>query len=779
MLRRFPSALLAVLAFASSAAAQAADSSRLTVRQIYGSADFRPEIFGPARWLEDGAAYTTVERAAGGHGQEIIRYDTETGTRQVLVGAASLTPPGDTAAVEIEDYVWSPDASKVLVFTNSRPVWRQNNRGDYWLLDRTGGRLRKLGGAGAKPSSLLFAKFSPDGTRIGYVRDNNLYVEAVADGRITQLTADGTRSLINGTFDWVYEEELNLRDGWRWSPDGRNIAYWQLNADSVRSFTLIDNTDSLYSFAVPVQYPKAGEKNSAARVGVVPAAGGPTRWFSLPGDPRENYPARMEWASNSTQIVLEHLNRLQNTNQVMLGAAATGQVRTILTEHDSTWVDVVDEIRWLQGGRSFIWESERDGWRHVYVVSRDGASIRAITPGAFDVLDVSAVDEKAGFLYYIASPGNPTQRYLFRARLDGKGKPERLSPAGAAGTHGYVISPSGQYAWHTFSNFSTPPVTELVRLPSHRVVRTVVANEQLKARVAALWRGRTDFTAVDIGSGIRLNAYIMTPADFDSTRKYPILFQVYGGPGSQTVLDAWGAQQYLWHTMLTQQGYLVASVDNRGTGARGHDWRHLIYGQLGVIETQDQAAAARAIGRWKYVDSTRIGIWGWSYGGFMSLNALFQASDVYRTAVVVAPVTHWSFYDNIYTERYNGLPQDNKAGYDRGSPLSYVKNLRGNLLLVHGSGDDNVHFQNSESLINALVAANKPFTMMEYPNRNHGIFGGNTRVHLFELLTRYLGENLLTPAPEPLTPWRESGSRPPGSDRTLGRCPSGGVHDIR
>jgi dipeptidyl-peptidase-4 len=728
-----------------------ADSSLLTVRRIYGSPEFSSQSFGPIRWLEDGAAYTTVERAESGRGREIVRYDTESGARSVLITAAQLTPPSDTAPLAIENYIWSPDRNRLLVFTNSQPVWRSNTRGDYWVLDRSAGKLTQLGGAEAGPSTLMFAKFSPDGARVGYVRENNLYVEDLASGRITQLTSDGSRTVINGTFDWVYEEELGLQDGWRWSPDGNRIAYWQLVADSVRDFTLINYTDSLYPVVTPIQYPKAGEANSAARVGVVTAAGGDTRWLALEGDPRNHYPARVEWAANSDEVVVQRLNRLQNRLDLHLGDARTGAIRTILTERDSTWVELVDDFAWLDRGRRFIWMSERDGWNHAYLVSRDGRNVRLLTRGAFDVLSIAGLDEKGGYLYYIASPENPSQRYLFRVRLNGRGQPERLSPA-AAGSHGYNMAPNHRFAFHTFSKFGVPPVNTLVRLPDHRPVRTVVANETLHARVGRLQRGPVEFTQVDVGDGVKLSAYLMKPADFNPSRKYPILFQVYGGPGSQTVLDSWGGQQYLWHLLLTQQGYIVASVDNRGTGARGREWRKIVYGQLGVIETQDQAAAARVIGRLPYVDSTRMGIWGWSYGGFMSLNALFQAPDVYSTAVAVAPVTHWKYYDNIYTERYNGLPQDNAAGYDKGSPLTYVDQMRGKLLVVHGSGDDNVHYQNSEALVNALVRANKPFDMMEYPNRNHAIAGGTTRQHLFELLTRFLRTNLAAQEGRPLTP---------------------------
>ena len=735
--------LLCCFSFVAPAPAQQADSSLLTVQRIYGSSEFKSQSFGPARWLGDGSSYTTLEQTE--RGQNLVRYHTESGAREVLLAARQFIPQGDSVPLEVEEYAWSPDNRMLLIFTNTRPVWRLNTRGDYWVLDRPSGRLRQLGGRAAKPSTLMFAKFSPDGRRVGYVRENNLYVEDLSTGAITALTTDGSRTLINGTFDWVYEEELMnyYADGWRWSPDGRSIAYWQLNADQVKDFNLINNTDSLYSRVLPIQYPKAGEANSAARVGVVSASGGPTRWLEIPGDQRNHYIARMDWAASSDEIVLQRLNRLQNTNEVILGQARTGKVRTILTERDSTWVDLVDDLAWLNGGKSFLWVSERDGWNHVYLVSRDGKSVRLVTRGDYDVAKILGADEKSGWLYYIASPEQPSQRYLFRTRLDGKGSPERLSPKNEAGTHSYDRAPNYRYALQTFSSFGTPPVIRLVRLPGHQVIRTLVDNAGLRKRVSRLRRGKAEFFTVTGEDGVRMPAYLMKPADFDSTRRYPLLFHVYGGPGSSTVNDSWGGY-YLWHLLLTQRGYLVASVDNRGTPAPlGRRWRKAVYGQLGVVESRDQAAAARTLAQRSYVDPQRIGIWGWSYGGFMSLNGLFRHPDLYRTGVVVSPVTHWSLYDNVYTERFNGLPDQNREGYNRGSPLTYVDGLRGNLLLVHGSGDDNVHYQNTEVLVNALIAANKPFTMMQYPNRTHCICQGkNTQLHLFELISRYLDQNL-------------------------------------
>ncbi len=742
--------LSAALAGSLPAAAQQTDPSRLTVQRIYGSPEFAAQPFGPSRWLGDGAAYTTVEPAADGAGQEIVRYDVERGSREVLVAARRLVPQGASAPLEIEDYAWSPDGKKLLVFTNSQPVWRLNTRGDYWLLDQATGGLRKLGGAEAKPSTLMFAKFAPDGGRVGYVRENNLYVEDLATERITALTTDGSRTLINGTFDWVYEEELMnyYADGWRWSPDGSSVAFWQLNADSVKDFHLVNNTDSVYSRVIPIQYPKVGETNSAARVGVVSTAGGPTRWLGIEGDPRNHYIARMDWAASSDEVYLQRLNRLQNRNEVMLGDAKTGKVRTVLVEQDSTWVDLVDDLVWLDGGKGFTWVSDRDGWNHVYVVSRDGKKSRLVTKGDFDVLDVQGIDPKGGWLHYIASPENPVQRYLFRTRLDGKGAPERLGPARESGTHTYDVSPSYRYAIETYSSLGHPPIIRLVRLPNHQPVRTLVDNQQLRSKVNALHRGPVEWLNIEAEDGLKMPGVLLKPADFDSTRKYPLLFFLYGGPGKTEVNDVWGGY-YLWHTMLTQKGYLVAVVDNHGTPAPlGKRFRKAIYGQLGVLETRDQAVAARTLIGRPYVDPSRVGIWGWSYGGFMALNSLFQHPDLYQTGVAVSPVTHWALYDNVYTERFNGLITENREGYDRGSPLSYVKGMRGTLLLIHGSGDDNVHYQNTERLINALVAANRPFEMMEYPNRTHCICQGKgTQAHLFDLVTRFLDRNLMGATP--------------------------------
>jgi len=731
-----------------------ATSSRLSVERIFASREFAARGAGQLRWLDD-STYVALQASPQQNGAvELARFNARTGAGDVLVPSTWLTPNGASAPLDVEDYFWSPDHKRLLIFTASERVWRENTRGDYWVLDLASRQLRKLGGDAPK-STLMFAKFSPDGGRVAYVRQNDLYVEDAANGAITRLTRDGSRTIINGTFDWVYEEELNLRDGFRWSADGKSIAYWQLDASGVKDYDLIDDTDSLYSFVNPVQYPKAGTTNSAGRIGVVAATGGATTWLGIDGDPRNQYLARMDWAglANSSELLIQRMNRPQNEIDVLLADARTGTVKTILVERDSAWVDVVNDVRWLDKDREFTWMSERNGWRRLYSVSRDGATVRALSADSMDVTHpafafgaqaVLGTDATGEFVYHYASPQNPTQLYLYRTSLKRPGVTTRVTPADQPGTHSYSISPNGRYAVHTWSSFGTPPTVELITLPDHKRVRVLQDNAQLRAHMAALELGPREFFRVDIGNGVKLDGWMIKPPGFDPTKKYPVLFEVYGEPAAQTVTDSWGGAGFLWHLMLSQMGYIVMSVDNRGTPApRGRAWRKAIYKQIGVLNGADQAAAARAIAKWPFVDPRRLGVWGWSGGGSTTLNVMFRTPDVYRMGMAVAPVADLHYYDTIYQERYVGLPQENPEVYRVGSPVTYAAQLKGDLLVVHGSGDDNVHYQNTEALVNALVQANKPFQLMVYPNRTHCICEGEgTSVHLYSLLTRYLTEHL-------------------------------------
>ncbi len=716
----------------------------LSLERIFSSNEFAAERFGPAKWWFDGISYTLLENSPGiKGGQDIVLCMAAGSFRRILVGAEQLIPPGAATPLTVEEYQWSADSRRLLIFTNSQRVWRQNTRGDYWVWDRVSGTLKKLGGS-LEASQLMFAKFSPDNRRVAYIYKNNLCAEDLESGRITPLTSDGSATVSNGSGDWVYEEEFYLRDGFRWSPDSHSIAFWQLDSSAIPDYYLINNTDSLYPKISAIKYPKAGTSNSSCRIGVVAAQGGPVTWLQVPGDPRENYIPRLQWNPDSKEIMLQHLNRLQNTNDVLLADRATGKVRTIFSEKDAAWVEVVDDWRWLERGKRFLWLSERDGWNHVYAVSRQG-QFQLLTPGAFDVIGVAGVDETNGWLYYTASPDNPSQRYLYRTRLYGNVKPEQLSPASAKGSHSYQLSPSCTWAFHTFSSFDNPPLTDLVSLPDHRPRRVLVENRSLREKVTRLKRAPAEFFRIDIGGGVKLDAWLLKPPDFNPGKSYPLLFHVYGEPSGQTVLDRWGGATYLWHLLLAQKGYIVASVDNRGTPApRGRDWRKSIYRQIGILASADQAAATRQLLHERpYIDPARVGIWGWSGGGQMTLNALFRYPAVYKVGMAVAFVSDQRLYDTIYQERYMRRPQDNPEGYRDGSPITFAKQLQGNLLLVHGTGDDNVHYQSFEMLVNELIKYNKRFWMMSYPNRTHGIFEGpGTTRHLYETLTAFLLEHL-------------------------------------
>lgn len=740
------SCVLLILCGFAAAAPDVNDRSLLTIERIFDSGEFHGEFRGPFQWLEDGSAYTALEDSADVKGgRDIVIYDPATGDRRILVSAQKLIPEGQLSPLAIEGHAWSKDRRKLLIFTNSRRVWRTHSRGDYWVLDLDASTLKKLGGD-AEPSTLMFAKFSPDGHYIAYLRDHDLYVQNLSTLKTRQLTRDGSDTVINGTGDWVYEEEFYLRDGFQWSPDGKYIAYWQFDTSGVPSYCLVNDTASLYPETTKIPYPKVGQTNSACRIGIVAAAGGSTRWLRLSDDSRNHYIPQMGWTTDSQFVILQQLNRLQNACDVIVAGARTGADRTVLSEKDDAWVDVYDSLVWLDDGKSFTWLSERDGWRHLYRVSVADGQSKLLTPGQFDVIRLERVDEKGGWAYFMASPDNPTQQYLYRVPLDGSGGAVRITPEGQPGTHSYDVSPDGKWAMHTYSSFGVPPVVELVSLPDHRSVRVLADNSRLREKLAALKKCPTEFFRVDIGDKVLLDAWCMKPPDFDPNKRYPLLFHVYGEPAGQTVLDQWGGEGYLWHLMLAQRGCIVMSVDNRGTPApRGRQWRKCIYRQVGILASDDQAMAARAIvAQRPYIDPNRVGIWGWSGGGSMTLNAIFRYPNIYHTAIAVAFISDQRYYDTIYQERYMGLPDDNAEGYKNGSPITFARHLQGNLLLIHGTGDDNCHYQNCEALIDELIKHNKPFRMMAYPNRTHGIHEGEgTRLHLYELMTQYLEENLL------------------------------------
>ena len=736
---------LAVMVFAALGSEESKEKPNplLSLDRLYGKPEFSAKSYG-VKWLEAGQGYVRLEKSkATKEARDIVRVDPATGKREILVAAKALIPAGKKKPLAVSGYTFTKDLAKVLIYTNTRRVWRVHSRGDYWVLDRASGKLHQLGGKEASEATLMFAKFSPaDSNRVAYVRDKNVYVEDLATGRIEVLTKRSRDTVINGTFDWVYEEELGLRDGFRWSPDGKRIAYWQMDEEGVKEMHMINNVPGNYPQVVTFRYPKVGETNARARVGVVSADGGETTWVRVEGDPRNHYIARMDWADNSKELLLQRLNRLQNRNAVMIADAATGKARTVYTDRDEAWIEVrFGFTDWVED--QFTYVSERAGWRQLYLVSRSGEA-KEVTRGKFDIIRMLKLDAANGLAYFITSPKNATERYLYRINLDGKGL-KRLSPDKQRGSHSYSISPDAKWAVHTFSSIQSPPVTQLIKLPTHEQVRTLEDNAALRAKVKTLAEPKREFFKIDIGDGVQVDAYAVLPPKLDRSKKYPLFIYVYGEPAGQTTVNRWSGPGGMWHWMLAQQGYVVMSIDNRGTTApRGNAWRKSIYRQVGILASKDQAAAVRQVLKDRpYLDADRVGVWGWSGGGSMTLNALFRFPDLYHAGISIAPVPNQLLYDTIYQERYMGLPDDNKEGYKNGSPITFAKNLKGKLQLIHGTADDNVHYQGMAKLVDTLVAHNKPFEMLAYPNRSHSIREGKgTTLHLRTAMTEFLRRNL-------------------------------------
>jgi dipeptidyl-peptidase-4 len=702
-------------------------------------------------WANDGYQYYKAQSG------EVVVLDTrDAGKKTVLLSKEMLTPQGEKAITPRNFYL-SADGQKVLVYTNAKKVWRYPTRGDYWVYDLTAKKLTKLG-AKFPASSLMFGKFSPDGTKVGYVSGHNIYVETLADNSVKQLTTDGTTKLINGTFDWVYEEEFFCRDGFRWSPDSKKIAYWQIDASNTKNYLMLNTTDSIYPFVKPVEYPVAGEPPSPFKIGVIGADGGSTKWMEIPTDAvLQSYVPRMEWAANSSELIIEHMNRAQNHTEVMLLNATTGKGNTIYQESDAAWIDILPEWEshyyyggwdWFKNGAEFLWASEKDGWRHLYRISRDGKKQKLITNGNYDVMQINAVDEKSGYVYFSASPDNATQKYLYRTKLDGSGKAERLTPATEPGTHEYDVSPNGKAATHNFSNYYTEGTNETVSLPLHK---TFSGDEKVAKAIAAAAdakaKSNVEFFKVKTEDGVEMDGWMQKPNNFDPTKKYPVVLYVYGEPWGQNVKDENGATYNFMYTGdMAKDGYIYMSIDNRGTPVpKGREWRKSIYKGIGTLNIRDLAMGTKQLLKERsYLDTSRVAVWGWSGGGSSTLNLMFQYGDIFKTGIAVAAVGNQLTYDNIYQERYTGVPVDeaSRAAFTKGSPITYAKNLKGNLLYVHGTGDDNVHYTNAEQLINELVKNNRQFQLMLYPNRTHGISeGAGTTTHLRTMYTNYLREH--------------------------------------
>ena len=704
---------------------------------------------GKINWTADGNAYTKVKDG------NIIQINPVTEEEMVVVSKEKLINPETNKALVPQSYEFNGNYTQVLIFTNTVKVWRYNTMGDYWLYDIIADKLTKMGKT-LTSQSLMFAKFSPDGKAVAYVSEHNIFAEDIGSGEITKLTQDGTRKLINGTFDWAYEEEFSCRDGFRWSPEGTSIAFWQVDATKIRDYYMLNTTDSNYSQVIPVEYPKVGESPSAVKIGVVNVNTRRIKWMNIEGDPQQNYLPRMEW-SGKNELVVQQLNRRQQESKLLYCNVPDGSATTFWAENSPAWVDLnADDPRgwnWINKGKYFIWISEKDGWRHLYKISRNGQTEVKLTTGPYDIDEIKCIDEDNNVIYFTASPYNATQLYLYKLNIE---KPSQLSKIfkgknitkeefdavyahGRDGTHGYQISPNGKFAYHTYSSHNTPPVKEWIRLPQNAPVneaKSIEATAKIDSTVDV------EFVKIKTDDQITLNAWINKPKNFDSTKKYPVVFYVYGEPAASTVIDAYGAQNnFLYKGDIRADGYIQVTIDNRGSPVlKSAAWRKSIYRKIGDVNINDMAKGFTKLLEMKpYMDKERTAVWGWSGGGSSTLHLLFRYPDLFQTGIAIAAVSNQLFYDNIYQERYMGLPQENREDFINGSPVTYAKNLKGNLLYIHGTGDDNVHYANAELLLNELIKYNKQFQFMAYPNRTHSISeGAGTFEHLSTLYTNYL-----------------------------------------
>lgn len=706
---------------------QAQVLKKVTLEDVFKKGTFNQKSVSGINWMKDGQYYSALVEKNGA--PAVVKRNVSTGED------AGVLLDGRALGVNFSSYSFNADESKALIATDVEAIYRRSSKGIFYLVDIGSGQKQQL----MNGEKISYATLSPDNNKVAFVKENNLFLVDLATNKTTQITTDGEwNKIINGAADWVYEEEFSMAQAFKWSPDGKKIAFIRFDETHVPEFNM-QLWGSLYPKDYKFKYPKAGEKNSTVSIHVYDLTSGKTQQVDA-GAETDIYLPRIYWTQDANQLAFIRLNRLQNQLDLFHANASSGESKLILSETSKTYVDLDynDDLQYLSDGKTFIRTSEQDGFKHIYHHNLDGSLIQQITSGSWEVSAMVGVDEKANKLYYISTEASPLERNFYVINLDGKGK-KALSPA--KGTHAINMSPDRKFYIDYYSTANTP-VKVTLNDASGKEIKVLEDNQILKDRLAGFALGKKEFFTFQTVDGTELNGYLIKPADFDSTKKYPVLMYVYGGPGSQNVLNSWGGTRDFWHQQLAAEGIIVACVDNRGTGARGRDFKHSTYANLGKLETIDQIEGAKHFAKMPFVDPTRIGIWGWSYGGYMSSLVLMIGHDVFKTAIAVAPVTTWRYYDTIYTERYLQTPQLNAAGYDDNSPITHVNKLKGNLLLIHGTGDDNVHFQNSVDLVNALIIADKQFETFYYPNKNHGIYGGNTTWHLYSQMTDFLKRKL-------------------------------------
>lgn len=715
----------------------AQEKKEFTLEKIFKDPAFSTETVVGINWMNNGQYYSSQTLDPQSDIQYILKYDITTGNViDTIVNGSTLVPEGENEPIQFNDYALSKSEAKILFSIQKEKIYRRSSKAFYYVYDINSQNLVKLTD-GDKQS---YATFSPDGSKVAFVRNNNLYYVTLSDMAEHEITDNGKKNeLINGSTDWVYEEEFAFAKAFYWSPDGNSIAFYTFDESEVNEYNM-QEWGNLYPQDYKFKYPKAGEKNSEVSVSVYHLNNKKTVNMDV-GENKDIYLPRVYWTSNADLLSIVRLNRLQNKLEILHANPQTGNTDVVLTEESATYVDInyTDDLTYLKDNKGFIRTSEKDGYKHIYLHEMDGSQVRQITSGNWEVSQFYGIDEKKDLIYYRSTEDSPLERHLYTINVNGK-KKNKLTMA--KGTHRINLSPDFKYYIDYYSSIDTPTIVSLHKASSGKEIKVLENNEELREKISQYALGNKEFFTFETNAGVTLNGYMIKPLDFDPSKKYPVLMYVYGGPGSQTVLNTWGGSRELWFHYLTQKDFIIVSIDNRGTGARGRDFKHITYANLGKYEVQDQIAGAKYLGDLPYVDASRIGIWGWSYGGYMSSLAMFMGEGIFEAAIAVAPVTNWRFYDTIYTERYLKTPQLNPDGYDDFSPVTHADKLEGAFLLIHGTGDDNVHFQNAVALQNALIAEDKQFQSFYYPNRNHGISGGNTTYHLFKMMTIFLEKEL-------------------------------------
>ena len=679
------------------------------------------------RSMKDGESYTILKKLKEANATQIIQYYYQNPKQWNVI-----VDTDDYIDIEsFSDYTFSKNEKKLLLESNVIPVYRRSKVADYWVFDLTTKELQKV-----SDNKIQEPLLSPDASKVAYVFQRNIFVKDLKSRQIKQLTFDGNYQIINGITDWVYEEEFGFVRAFDWSPDSKQVVYMRFDESKVPIFSMDIYGSEVYQFPYMFRYPKAGEDNSKIDLYIVDTATNARKKIFLE-DENPYYIPRIKFDGGQNSLIVQTLNRHQNHLKLLRWNTTNESTQLLLDEKDDTYISIHDNLKFLNDN-SFLWTSERDGFNHVYHYDQNGNLIQQITKGEWEVTSLYSFNHKEKEIYYQSVEGGSTERFIYSIKLNGKGK--RLIQ-GNKGTNGASFSANGNYYIHSFSDERIPPKYFIYKTKKNKLLSSVLDNEKLKNKIEDFQFSDREFSTVNINEE-ELNMWMIKPIDFDPSKKYPLLLFQYSGPGSQEVANRWGDEELLWHKNLANQGYIIACVDGRGTGFKGAAFKKSTYLNLVKYETLDQIAVAKYLGELHYIDKSRIGIWGWSFGGHMATHCLLTGNDTFSMAIAVAPVTNWRFYDTIYTERFMRTPQENPEGYDMNSPLNYADQLNGKFLIIHGSADDNVHVQNTMRMVEALIQANKQFEWMIYPDKNHGIFGGNTRKHLFTKMTEFIHKNL-------------------------------------